>query len=65
MASAEFRICDPSLLEFVNVMTRAPAGTPPVSAQDAARQADLSRAQFPVLYPSEHQFRLALYGMNT
>ena len=65
MASGEFRICDQSLLEFVNVMTRARAGAPLMSPQDAAHQADFYMAQFPVLYPNEHQFRLALYGMNT
>lgn len=32
---------------------------------DAARQAELYMAQFPVLYPTEHQFRMALYAMNT
>ena len=65
MASGEFRICHQSLLEFVHVMTNVRDGTPLMSPQDAAHQADLYLAQFPVLHPNEHQFRLALYGMIT
>ena len=33
--------------------------------QDATRQAEYYIAQFPVLYPNEHQLRLALRGMAT
>jgi predicted nucleic acid-binding protein len=64
--SGDFRISHQSLLEFVSVVTGSRAGSTPLMAPpDAARQAELFMAQFPVLYPTEHQFRMALYGMNT
>lgn len=64
--SGDFRISYQSLLEFVSVVTRSrPGSTPLMAPPDAARQAELYIAQFPVLYPTEHQFRMALYGMNT
>lgn len=65
-AAGEFRICHQSLVEFVSVVTRSRAGsTPLMLPQDAARQAEFYMVQFPVLYPDEQQFRMALYGMNT
>jgi predicted nucleic acid-binding protein len=65
-ASGELRISHQSLLEFVSVVTRSRAGSSPLMVpQDAARQAEYYLAQFPVLYPNEHQFRLALRGMAT
>jgi predicted nucleic acid-binding protein len=64
--SGDFRISHQSLLEFVSFVTRSRSGSTPLMAPpDAARQAELYMAQFPVLYPTEHQFRMALYGMNT
>ena len=62
-ASGHFYICHQSLLEFVSVVTRSRAVL--MSPQDAARQAEFFIAQFPVLYPNEQQFRMALYGFNT
>jgi predicted nucleic acid-binding protein len=64
--SGELRISHQSLLEFVSVMTRSRSGSSPLMLpQDATRQAEYYIAQFPVLYPNEHQFRLALRGMAT
>jgi hypothetical protein len=58
MASAEFRICDQSLLELVNVMTRVRAGSPLMSPRDAAHRTDLYTAQFPSVLSDEHQLAL-------
>lgn len=64
--SGELRISHQSLLEFVSVVTRSRAGSSPLMhPQDATRQAEYYLAQFPVLYPNEDQFRLALRGMAT
>lgn len=65
-ASGEFHICYQSLVEFVHVVTHVRTGYPALmSTQDAARQAEYFIAQFPVLYPTEEQFRMTLYGTNT
>lgn len=61
--SGEFRIPYQALVEFVNSVTRSPSRTEPImTLGDAARQAELFMAQFPVLYPNENVFRAALYG---
>lgn len=61
--SGEFRIPHQALVEFVNSVTRSRGRTEPImTLGDAARQAELFMAEFPVLYPNEHVFRAALYG---
>jgi len=60
------RIPHQALVEFVAVVTRAPAGRPALLSQaDAVREAEELLAQFPVLYPTQDVFRLALRGMAT
>lgn len=52
------------LIEFVSVVTRRKAGLSPfLSEEEAIRQTEGFLAEFPVLYPDEHVFRLALRGM--
>jgi len=54
------------LVEFVSVVTRPKSGLPPfLPMEEATRQAEGFMADFPVLYPDEHVFRLALRGMAT
>jgi predicted nucleic acid-binding protein len=63
-ASGSLRISHQSLVEFVNVATRSRAGGPALmTREDATRQAELFVAEFPILYPNEHVFRMALRGM--
>ncbi|HTW58050.1 MAG TPA: PIN domain-containing protein [Terriglobales bacterium] len=63
-ASGSLRISHQSLVEFVNVAMRSRAGAPPMmTREDATRQAELFIAEFPILYPNEHVFRAALWGM--
>jgi predicted nucleic acid-binding protein len=64
--SGELRIPHQALVEFVNSVTRLRGRTEPImTLSDATRQAELFMAEFPVLYPNEHVFRAALYGMAT
>jgi predicted nucleic acid-binding protein len=64
--SGELRIPHQALVEFVSSVTRVRGRTQPImSFHDATRQAELFMAEFPVLYPNEHVFRSALYGMAT
>jgi predicted nucleic acid-binding protein len=61
--SGELRIPHQSLVEFVNSVTRARRGEIPLMTHaDATRQAELFMAEFPVLYPNDAVFRLALRG---
>ncbi len=63
-ASGEFRLPHQSLVEFVNSVTKLRSRAAPIMTLDsAARQAELFMEEFPVLYPNEHVFRMALYGM--
>lgn len=64
--SGELRIPHQSLVEFVGVATRSRVAVPPLMTREAAtRQVEMFMVQFPVLYPDEHVFRMALYGMAT
>jgi predicted nucleic acid-binding protein len=63
--SGQLRIAHQSLVEFMNSVTRPRGTSPLMSKQDATRQAELFMIQFPVLYPDEHVFRIALWGMAT
>jgi predicted nucleic acid-binding protein len=61
--SGELRIPHQSLAEFVNSVTRLRGREAPIMGlADATRQAELFMAQFPVLYPNEAVFRMALLG---
>jgi predicted nucleic acid-binding protein len=60
------RIPHQALVEFVAVVTRSIAGAAPIlSRADATREVEELIAQFPILYPNEHVFLLALRGMAT
>jgi predicted nucleic acid-binding protein len=64
--SGELRIPHQALVEFVNSVTRLRGREAPIMRlEDATRQAESFMAEFPVLYPNEHVFRTALYGMAT
>jgi len=64
--SGELRIPHQSLVEFVNSATRLRGRDEPIMTLEAAtRQAEFFMVQFPILYPNEHVFRLALYGTAT
>ena len=61
--SGELRIPHQSLGEFVNSVTRSRGREAPIMRfEDATRQAELFMAEFPVLYPNEAVFRMALRG---
>ena len=63
-AEKSLRIPHQSLIEFVSVMTRKHGrGAVLLPPMEAARQAEGSMADFPVLYQNEHVFRNALRGM--
>ena len=63
-ASGELRIPHQALVEFVNSVTRLRGRSQPImTLSDAVRQAELFMTEFPVLYPNEHVFRMALYGI--
>ncbi|MCG5052847.1 MAG: PIN domain-containing protein [Myxococcales bacterium] len=60
------RIPHQALVEFVAVVTRSFAGAAPIlSRAEATREVEELIAQFPILYPNEHVFLLALRGMAT
>jgi predicted nucleic acid-binding protein len=62
--SGELRLCHQSLVEFVNSATRLRGRAAPIMTLAAAtRQAELFMEEFPVLYPNEAVFRMALMGM--
>jgi predicted nucleic acid-binding protein len=61
--SGELRIPHQALVEFVNSVTRLRGAAQPIMTVGAAtRQAELFMAEFPVLYPNESVFRMALLG---
>jgi predicted nucleic acid-binding protein len=61
--SGELRIPHQALVEFVNSVTRSRGRTEPIMTLAAAtRQAELFMVEFPVLYPNESVFRMALLG---
>lgn len=61
--SGEFRIPHQALVEFVNSVTRSRGREAPIMRlEDATRQAELFMDEFPVLYPNEAVFRMALLG---
>ena len=63
--AGEFRIPHQALVEFVNSVIRSRRPFPPImSLADATRQAELFMQQFPVLYPNESVFRMALLGKS-
>jgi predicted nucleic acid-binding protein len=62
-AEKTIRIPHQALIEFVSVVTRRKGyGTPLLPEEEAVRQAEGFMAEFSVLYPNEHVFRMALYG---
>lgn len=61
--SGELRIAHQSLVEFISVVMRPRGGAPLMTREDATRQAEFFIVEFPVLYPNEHVFRIALWGM--
>lgn len=61
--SGNLRIAHQSLVEFVNVVLKPRGSSPLLSREDATRQVEQFMVQFPVLYPDEHVFRIALWGM--
>ena len=64
--SGDFRIAHQSLVEFMHSVIRSRGGARPLmTREDAIRQAELFLLEFPVLYPNEQVFRLALRGMAT
>lgn len=61
--SGELRIPHQALVEFVNSVTRLRGRAEPIMTFGAAtRQAELFMVQFPVLYPNDSVFRMALLG---
>jgi len=61
--SGELRIPHQALVEFVNSVTRSRGPIGPIMTLGAAtRQAELFIQEFPVLYPNESVFRMALLG---
>jgi predicted nucleic acid-binding protein len=62
-ASGALHIPHQALVEFVRSVTRVRGSTSLMSQENATRQAEEYMVQFPVLYPDEHVFRLALRGM--
>jgi predicted nucleic acid-binding protein len=60
------QIAHQSLVEFVAAVTRSPGRRSPLLSQpEAIREAEEMTAQFPIVYPTEAVFRLALRGMAT
>src|SRR5580704_2616214 len=61
--SGELRIPHQALVEFVNSVTRSRGREAPIMRlEDATRQAEFFLTEFPVLYPNESIFRMALLG---
>ena len=61
--SGDLRISHQSLVEFMNVVLKPRRGFHLMSREDATRQVEQFMVQLPVLYPDEHVFRIALWGM--
>ncbi len=63
-ASGALIIPHQALVEFVHAVTRTRGRVTPIMTLEAAtRQAEFFIAEFPVLYPNEYVFRMALYGV--
>ena len=61
--SGELRIPHQALVEFVNSVIRSRGRDAALMRlEDATRQAELFMDEFPVLYPNESVFRMALLG---
>jgi predicted nucleic acid-binding protein len=61
--SGELRIPHQALVEFVSSVTQVRSQTQPImTLADATRQVELFMAEFPVLYPNDSVFRMALRG---
>ena len=61
--SGDLRIPHQALVEFVNSVTRLRGQPEPIMTLGAAtRQVELFMLEFPVLYPNESVFRMALLG---
>lgn len=61
--SGELRIPHQALVEFVSSVTRSRGGAAPImTLESATRQAEWFLAEFPILYPNEAVFRMALLG---
>jgi len=61
--SGDLRIPHQALVEFVSSVTRLRRMSEPImTLADATRQAELFMAEFPILYPNESVFRMALLG---
>jgi predicted nucleic acid-binding protein len=66
IADGEARLPHQALVEFVAATTRPlPKAAPLLTAEEARREVEDLLAQFPVLYPVEALFRLAIRGMAT
>jgi predicted nucleic acid-binding protein len=62
--SGDLRIPHQALVEFVNSVTRLRGRAQPImTLSEATRQAELFMDEFPVLYPNESVFRMALLGI--
>jgi predicted nucleic acid-binding protein len=66
IADDQARLPHQALVEFVAATTRPlPKAPPLLTAEEARREVEDLLAQFPVLYPVEALFRLAIRGMAT
>ncbi len=66
IASGEARLSHQALVELVAATTRPLGKAPPLlTVEDARREAEDLLAQFPVLFPVEPLFRLAIRGAAT
>lgn len=64
VASGDLRVPHQALVEFVSAVTRPRGSASPLLPRgEAALRAEEFMMQFPVLYPNEHVFRVALRGM--
>jgi predicted nucleic acid-binding protein len=57
------RVPHQAMVEFVNAVTKHRAAGPFLSQEEAWRQAEDLLHEFPVLYPNEQVFRIAIMGM--
>jgi predicted nucleic acid-binding protein len=66
LAENQLALPHQALVEFVRAVTKGRAGRPPLlEREEAWGQAEDLLTEFPVLYPNEELFRLALRGMAT
>lgn len=64
VAAKELYLPHQALIEFVNAVTKRRAGGRSLlSLEETLRQAEDLLNEFPVLYPSEKVFRIAMFGM--